>query len=85
MECFIPELEAMDQGCLPSSTGEAGKGERMIRERYSAECTYEVTKSYRNQGDIKENSNHLELERGLLKLSKMNRRIWQKDLKRIQR
>lgn len=29
MECFIPELEAMDQGCLLSSTGEAGEGERI--------------------------------------------------------
>lgn len=25
MECFIPEPEAVDQGCLPSSTGEAGE------------------------------------------------------------
>lgn len=75
-----------------------GNGPRMFtfqqvrRERvtygeiYYAKCTYALAnKSYRGSRDIQENYNHLGVERGLLKLSEMGRRMRQKDLKRILR
>lgn len=50
--------------------------------RYYEKCTYALAnKSFRGLENIQENYKHLGEETGLLKLSKMGRRMWQEDLK----